>query len=160
MGKMPGGKSFGAPELWHTLRLLSAIGLAYGSACLFGLPDPFWAAVTAVVVTQPALDATLTAGRDRVAGTLLGALAGLLVILGGRAGLPLMSMFWIMLVPLAVLTAIWPNLRLSCITLIVVLLVPPIGWSFERPFDRVLEILLGTLASIVISAGFPRARRS
>jgi uncharacterized membrane protein YccC len=152
MWKLPGGKRLGEPELWQAARLLSSIALAYGSASLLRLPDPFWAGVTAVVVTQPVLGAALTAGRDRILGTLLGALAGLLVIVGGRQGLPLMPMFWIALVPLAVLTAIWANLRMSCITLIVVLLVPPLGLSFARPLDRIIEILLGTLTSIAVTA--------
>jgi uncharacterized membrane protein YccC len=119
------------------------------------LPDPFWAPVTAVVVTQPGLPATLSAGRTRIVGTLLGAVVGLCVIGIARLGLPLMPMFWIALVPLAFVTALWANLRVSCAALIVVLLVPPMDVSFERPLDRVLEILLGTLASVLVSAITP-----
>ncbi len=142
----------GAPAFWQTLRILSACAVAYGVAALVGLPDRFWAMVTAVVVTQPALDATLSAGRDRIVGTMLGALAGLGVIEAARHGWPLFAMFWVALVPLAILTALWPNLRLGCITLVVVVLVPSSGGlSFARPLDRVLEILLGTLVSIAVS---------
>ncbi len=137
---------------WQTLRIMSACALAYGLAALVGLPDRFWAMVTAIVVTQPALDATLSAGRDRIVGTVLGAVAGLGVIEAGRHDWPLFGMFWVALVPLAILTALWPNLRLGCVTLVVVVLVPSIGGlSFARPLDRVLEILLGTLASIMMS---------
>ena len=142
----------GTPALWQTLRILIACLLAYGLAALVGLPDRFWAMVTAIVVMQPALDATLSAGRDRILGTMLGALAGLGVIGAARHGWPLFGMFWVALVPLAILTALWPNLRLGCITLVVVVLVPSTGGlSFARPLDRVLEILLGTLVSIVVS---------
>ena len=126
--------------------------LVYGLAALVGLPDRFWAMVTAIVVMQPALDATLSAGRDRILRTMLGALAGLGVIEAARHGWPLFGMFWVALLPLAILTALWPNLRLGCITLVVVVLVPSTGGlSFARPLDRVVEILLGTLVSIVVS---------
>ncbi len=127
------------------------MALAYGAAAWVGLPDRFWAMVTAVVVTQPALNSTVSAGRDRVAGTLLGAAVALGVILAARAGAPLLPMFWVALVPLAVLTAVWPNLRLSCITLVIAVLVQPDGLSLTRPLDRVLEILLGTVAAVVVS---------
>ena len=135
--------------------------LAAAAAWAAGLPDRFWAMVTAIVVTQPELDSTLSAGRARILGTLLGALTGLLVILAVRAGAPLPVMFWSALVPLAVVTAVWPYLRLSCITLIIAVLVPsPSGLSLTRPIDRVLEILLGTVAAIVVSLFRGRDRKS
>ena len=127
------------------------MALAYAAAAWAGLPDRFWAMVTVVVVTQPALDSTLSAGRDRVLGTLLGALAALGIILAARAGAPLLPMFWVALAPLAVVTAVWPTMRLSCVTLIIAVLVQPGGLSLIRPLDRVLEILLGTGAAVVVS---------
>ncbi len=127
------------------------MALAYAAAAWVGLPDRFWAMVTVVVVTQPALDSTLSAGRDRILGTLLGALAALGVILAARAGAPLLPMFWVALVPLAVVTAVWQTMRLSCITLIIAVLVQPGGLSLIRPLDRVLEILLGTVAAVAVS---------
>ncbi len=129
--------------------------MAYAAAAWVGLPDRFWAMVTVVVVTQPALDFTLTAGRDRMVGTLLGAFAALGVILAARAGAPLLPMFWAALVPLAVVTAIWPTMRLSCITLIIAVLVQPGGLSLIRPLDRVLEILLGTVTAVAVSVVKP-----
>jgi uncharacterized membrane protein YccC len=54
--------------------------------------------------------------------------------------------------PLSILSAIKPSLRLSCITLIIVVLVPATGNPFSLPFERVIGILVGTLASLVASA--------
>ena len=56
------------------------------------------------------------------------------------------------LLPLALLIAMRPYLRLSAVTLVVVVLVPGTGTPFVRPFDRVTEILLGTLAAIIVAA--------
>ncbi len=142
-----------AAHLWQTGRVLAACVLAYVSCRLIGLREVYWALVTAVVVTQPALGDTLTASRDRVLGTLIGAFAGLAVIAAREFGGPPLPLFWLALVPLAILTAIRPNLRLSCITLIIVALVPSTGSPFALPFERILGILIGTLASLAVAAG-------
>jgi uncharacterized membrane protein YccC len=145
--------------LWQAVRILAACAVSYGASRLIGLQEGYWALVTAVVVTQPALDSTLAAGRDRVLGTVIGALAGLAVLGGGELGFSSLVLFWIALLPLAILTAIKPNLRLCCITLVIVVLVPSTaGTRFVRPLQRVLEILIGTLASIAITAAFPKQR--
>ena len=140
-------------RLWQAVRILGACALAAAATGLMGLPEGYWAIITTIVVTQADFGATLQAGRDRILGTIIGALAGLLVIAASRKGYPVDRMFWIALVPLAVLTAIKPNLRLSCVTLVVVVLVPSsVASLWHRPIDRILEILIGTLASIVVSA--------
>ena len=152
-------KFFEGAHLWQTVRILAACALAYAGARLIGLSEDYWALVTAVVVTQPALPETLAAGRDRALGTLIGAVAGLAVIAAGQWGASTYALFWVALVPLAILTAIKPNLRLSCVTLVIVVLVPAPGNPFARPFERVLEILVGVLASIVVSAVTPSRQR-
>ena len=53
---------------------------------------------------------------------------------------------------LALLVAMYPYLRLSAVTLIVVVLVPGTGTIYARPFDRVVEILIGTFAAVVAAA--------
>jgi uncharacterized membrane protein YccC len=153
-------KFFEGAHLWQTVRILAACALAYAGARLIGLSEYYWALVTAVVVTQPALPETLAAGRDRALGTLIGAVAGLAVIAAGQWGASTFALFWVALIPLAILTAIKPTLRLSCVTLVIVVLVPaPPGNPFARPFERVVEILVGVLASIVVSAVTPSRQR-
>jgi uncharacterized membrane protein YccC len=147
-------------RLWQTVRILAACGLAYVASKLIGLREEYWALVTAVVVTQPGLLETLSASRDRVLGTLIGALAGLAVIAAGQWGASIFALFWVAMAPLAILTAFKPTLRLCCVTLIVVVLVPVTGNPFARPFERIVEILVGVLASIVVSAVTPSQPKS
>ena len=145
--------------LWQTLRIMLACISSYVAARAIGLHESYWALITAVIVLQPALRDTFAASANRVYGTLIGAGAGLLVLLAARHGLPQFWLFWCALIPLAALTAIWPNLRLSCVTLVVVLLIPSAGAPFLRAFDRIFAILLGVVASIVIAAALPFGRR-
>lgn len=138
--------------LWQTLRLFGACALAYLCGVVIGLPEKYWALITAIVVTQPVLGDTLAAGRERILGTLIGAAAGFLVLELAEHHLPLLPLFWIALLALSLLIAMRPYLRLSAATLVVVVLVPGSGVPYIRPFDRVVEILLGTLASIIVAA--------
>ncbi len=138
-------------HLWQALRIFLACAIAYGGSVAVGFKEGYWALITAVVVTQPILGDTLSASRDRIVGTLIGAVTGLAVILAVTYGGPEGILFWVALAPLAMLTAIRPNRRLACITLAIVVLVPSSGPPFARPIDRVLEIMLGTAASIAVA---------
>ena len=149
-----------APALWQACRLVGACAAAYALSAASELPERYWALITAVVVTQPMLSDTLGAGRDRILGTLLGAAAGFLVLFADQRGAPRLPLFWLALAGLALLVAIYPYLRLCAVTLIVVVLVPGSGAIYARPFDRVVEILIGTLAAVVASAAIrPRLWR-
>lgn len=147
-------------HIWQTLRLLTACALAYSVATLIGLPEHYWALITTIIVMQPMLADTLAAGRDRILGTLIGAAVGFLVLELVQHGLPLQPLFWGTLVPLAFLIALFPYLRLAAVTLVVVVLIPYTGAPYTRPFDRVIEILLGTISSVIVAALFrPRKPR-
>jgi uncharacterized membrane protein YccC len=139
-------------HLRHMFRLAGACALAYGGATLIGLPEGYWSLITAIVVTQVEFSKTWTASRDRLVATLIGAVLGFLVLEASEHGASKPLLFTIALAPLLALTAIKPNLRMSGVTLIVVVLVPSTGEPFVRPFDRVIEILLGVVASLIVSA--------
>ena len=156
MGNGGFGSAILKPEhLWQLFRLIGASALAYGSAALIGLPELYWSLITAIVVTQPEFNKTLTASLDRIVGTLIGAAVGFLVLEASVRGAPQAPLFAAALAALLLLTAIKPNLRMSSVTLIVVALVPSASSEpFVRPFDRVVEILIGAIASLVVSAAF------
>ncbi len=149
MGRM--GQLMQRAKLWQAVRIVGACALAYVATGMAGLPEGYWSVITAIVVTQSDLSSTLQAGRDRILGTIIGAaVGGGVIALGSMGVLSLDLLFWLALAPLALLTAQKPNLRLSCVTLVVVVLVPA-ATIWHRPFDRVLEILIGTLAAIAVS---------
>jgi uncharacterized membrane protein YccC len=135
----------------QTLRILAACALSTGGAWAIGLKEGYWALITAIVVLQPALADTVAASRNRVIGTVIGAAAGLIVLFGIQHGLPRVWLFWGALVPLAALTAARPSLRLCCVTLVIIVLLPATDAPFVRAFDRIFAILLGVAASIVVA---------
>ncbi len=137
--------------LRQATRLLASVFLSDIVSRLCGLHEAGWALITAAIVTSHSVTSTWTAGRDQIVGTLIGAVAGTAAIGLTLLGFPKMPVFALMLVPLSLLAAARPNLRLTCVTLIVVFLFPSPGGPFERPFDRVVAILIGAGVSLVVS---------
>ena len=135
----------------QAVRLLAACALAYTVATLLRLPEGYWSLITAIVVMQPDLNHTVSAGRNRIVATLLGAVVGVVLIAVRQLGVPTLPLFAAGLLPLACITAIWPAMRLSGTTLVVVLLIPAAGDPFARPLFRVLDILVGAFACIAVS---------
>jgi uncharacterized membrane protein YccC len=142
---------FGLDELSHAAKILVACALAYSITWLLHLPEGYWCLITVIIVTHPDLPGTLTASRDRLVGTLIGAAVGAVAIAVHLRGIPTLPLYAVGMVPLAMLTAVWPSLRLSCITLTIVLLPSAEGMDFSRPMYRVLEILLGTVIATVVA---------
>jgi hypothetical protein len=146
------------PELRRFARTLVSCLLSYYAAKLATLPELYWAVITTlIVVTQPSLNQALNTGRDQIIGAVIGGVvgvAGLFAILHGTQPL---IVFAIAVVPLAALAAWRPTLRLACVTLVIVVLVPAsgLGSPFERPIDRVLEILIGAGAALLVAFLMP-----
>jgi uncharacterized membrane protein YccC len=148
--------------LRQAARTLASVFLSDLVARAFGLGEPYWALITAVIVTSNSFTSTWAAGRDQIVGTLIGAAAGAVAIGLTLLGFAKTPVFVLMLVPLTLLAAARPTLRLTCVTLIVVFLFPSPGNPFARPFDRVSAILIGAGTSLLVSylVFRPRARRT
>jgi uncharacterized membrane protein YccC len=144
---------------WQAARIFAACAVSYGIPALIGLEEAYWAPISAIYVAQPELQATFAAARDRVIATLIGAVAGLAVLQAARSGLHSMPLFWGALIPLSILSAVRPNLRLSCTTLVILVLVPSTGPVLARPLERILEILLGALVAVAVTAATPIRQR-
>jgi hypothetical protein len=146
------------PELRRFARTLISCVLSYGVAKLATLPELYWAVITTlVVVTQPSLNQALNTGRDQIIGAVIGAIVGVIGLVAILRGAQPLIVFAIALVPLAALAAWRPTLRLACVTLVIVVLVPASGMGspFERPIDRVLEILIGAGSALLVAFLMP-----
>ncbi|GBQ16440.1 FUSC family protein [Komagataeibacter rhaeticus] len=122
-------------------------------ATIIHLDEPVWALITSVIViTQTRLTQTLSTGREQIVGTLVGAMAGMSAIaLEQWCALSVGMVFWVMLMPLAVLVALRPKMRVAIVTLMVVLLFPATGEPFSRPLQRIASIMTGVVVSFAVS---------
>jgi hypothetical protein len=146
-----------APEARRFGRTLTGCLLSYGAARLAGLPEGYWALITTmIVVTQPSLTQALTTARDQIIGACIGGIVGGIGLVVMDHGVEPLVVFSIALLPLAALAATRPGLRLACVTLVIVVLVPgDDGSAFVRPLHRVAEILIGAAAAFVATVLWP-----
>jgi uncharacterized membrane protein YccC len=135
--------------LIHAAKTALAAGLCWWIARLFGLNDGYWGAISAIIVLQSNFGATIAASRDRILGTVIGALLGFAFAQFGA--LP-----WNFV--LAVLAAVIvcgllgmrSSSRLAGVTICIVMLVKT-GSHWTLTLDRVLEVFLGVVVAIAIS---------
>lgn len=150
-------------ELRFVLRVTLAAALSLAVSDAFSLPQGYWAALSALIIVQISVGGTITAGLDRLAGTLAGAVVGAAVALIGQLlALPHVLVLVIAVAPLALLAAIRPSFRVAPITAAIVLLATPSNASpLVSAVHRVAEISIGTLIGVIVSVlVFPlRARQ-
>lgn len=153
---LTGGLAGHPSEFRLGLRILIA-GMAafFVSDVLLGLPQSYWAVLTAVIVMQASLGGALKASIDRIVGTIAGALWGVIVALivpHGGSWL-LATALTLVLAPLALLVAFKPAYRIAPATAIIVLL----GATSQEmgpivpALHRVLEIGIGSVVGLAVA---------
>jgi uncharacterized membrane protein YccC len=118
---------------------------------LFHLPEGYWAAISALIVMQSNVGATLTAARTRLAGTAVGAVVGgLFVALFGMnmLGFALavtIAFFACDLLHLA------DSQRLATVTVAIIILIGRTSSAWVIALHRFAEVALGILIALVVS---------
>ncbi len=151
-------------KLVHALRMTASSLAAFVLAEAFGLPQGFWAVITALIVTQSNVGGSLKAALDRFVGSLLGAVYGSAVaFLVPHNDTPAQAAALILSVaPLSFMAAFSAGFRIAPITAIIVLLsasgttLGPLGFAT----DRILEVGLGCAVAILVSVLVVPARAS
>jgi uncharacterized membrane protein YccC len=136
--------------LIHAAKTALAAALCWGLALRLGMHDAYWGAISAIIVLQSNFGATVTASRDRVLGTLIGALFGFSFSLFGT--LPwnyVLAVF--AAVGLCGLLGLRSSSRLAGVTITIVMLVPQAGAHWTVALDRVLQVLLGIVVALAVS---------
>ena len=135
------------------LKTAMAAGICYWLATLAHLQDGYWGSISAIIVLQSNVGSTVTASRDRLIGTLIGAGFGAMFSLAD----PWMGAAWAYLsaVIIAMVTCSLLGLknssRLAAVTVTILMLVHRTGSNWTLPAHRVLEVLLGIVVALVIS---------
>jgi uncharacterized membrane protein YccC len=136
--------------LIHAAKTALAAALCWWLALRFGWRDGYWGSISAIIVLQSNVGATVNASRDRLLGTLIGAALGFLFSLSGN--LP-----WNF--TLAVLTAIVicgllglrNSSRLAGVTIAIIMLVHKEGSRWELAADRVFEVIMGIVVALIVT---------
>lgn len=135
--------------------LIAGMAAFFVADVILGLPQSYWAVLTAVIVMQASLGGALKASVDRIVGTIAGALWGVIVALTvphGGSWL-LATALTLALAPLALLVAFKPAYRIAPATAIIVLL----GSSSQAfgpvlpALHRVMEIGVGSLVGLAVA---------
>jgi len=136
--------------LIHAARTALAAALCWWIALRFGLHDGYWGAISAIIVLQSNFGATITASRDRILGTIIGAAFGfgfsLFGVLPWNFILAVLSA-----VILCGLLGLRNSSRLAGVTICIVMLVPRAGSHWLLALHRVGEVFLGIVVAIAVS---------
>jgi uncharacterized membrane protein YccC len=140
-------------SLVHPARTTIAALLA---ARLFGFYEAYWAPISAMVVMQSTLGASLTVSWQRFVGTALGSAAG--ALLAACFG-PSLIAFGAGVFGLGLLCAALrldrSAYRFAGITLTIVMLVAHAGPAWVMAIHRFAEVSLGILVGVIVTALWP-----
>jgi hypothetical protein len=131
-----------------------AAGLCYWIATLFHLQDGYWGSISAIIVLQSNVGSTVTASRDRLLGTLIGAAFGAGFSFFDDAGQRVLLIYLFAVVAAMVtcsLIGLKNSSRLAGVTVTIILLVHRTGSNWKLPLHRVIEVLLGIIVALLFS---------
>ena len=127
-----------------------AAGLCYWLSTRFGLHEGYWSAISAIIVLQSNVGSTVTASRDRLIGTAIGAVMGWLASPWARQ--PLAFALAILLVFLICGSfGLKNSSRLAGVTVTIVMLVQRNGSHWRIAMDRFFEVSMGILVALAVS---------
>ncbi len=136
--------------LIHAAKTALAAALCWWLALHFGLHDGYWGAISAIIVLQSNFGATVTASRDRILGTLIGAALGFSFSLFGA-----LPWNYILAVLAAViicgLLGLHSSSRLAGVTITIIMLVQKPGPRWSLAMERVGEVMLGIVVALAVT---------
>ncbi len=138
--------------------VLAAV-LAYALSIALHLPEAYWAALSAVIVSRPLPGASAQAAAGRLTGTLLGAGLACAVSFGRLWAIPDTALLAATLLPLGILILWRPGYRTAPIAAVIVLAASPAGHGpVAAALLRIAEIGLGAFIGMAMSWGLLPAR--
>jgi uncharacterized membrane protein YccC len=136
--------------LIHAAKTALAAALCWWLALRFGLHDGYWGSISAIIVLQSNVGSTVNASRDRLLGTLIGALFGFSFSMFGT-----LPWNYILAVLAAILVCgllgLRNSARLAGVTITIVMLVHAEGTLWRLAADRVVEVALGIVVALVVT---------
>ena len=142
---------FNTGHLRYAVKTGAAAVVCLYVTALFQLPQGYWAAISAMIVLQSSVGATVNASLNRFAGTAIGAgLGGLFVKLWGSNawafGAAATVTVWI-----CASLGLRDSYRLASATVAIVMLTSRAGSPWAVALHRFLEVALGILVALLIT---------
>jgi uncharacterized membrane protein YgaE (UPF0421/DUF939 family) len=122
------------------------------AARILQLPQAYWAAISSFIVLQSNIAGTLSAARNRLIGTAIGAVIGALSVryLGAH---PLwLGLAAVLTVLICQALGLEDSYRLACVTVAIVMLISPMHSAWVTAAYRFLEVALGIIVAVAIAA--------
>jgi uncharacterized membrane protein YccC len=136
--------------LIHAAKTALAAALCWWLAVHFGMHDGYWGSISAIIVLQSNVGSTVNASRDRLLGTLIGALLGFSFSMFGE-----LPWNYILAVLAAViicgLLGLRSSSRLAGVTITIIMLVQKTGSHWTIALDRVVQVLLGIVVALAVT---------
>ena len=142
-------------EVLHSIRTAIAAVGSLLIARLCQLPEPYWAAITTIVVMQSTLGAAWTVSRQRFAVTALGAAMGALLTAHAQHVATFGAGVFVLGLICALLRMGRNAFRYAGITLAIVMLVARAEPAWMIAIHRFLEISLGIAVGLLVTAVWP-----
>src|SRR5580692_2923349 len=134
----------------HAAKTALAATLCWWLALRFGLHDGYWGSISAIIVLQSDVGSTVSASRDRVLGTLIGAALGFSFSLFGV--LPWNYILAMIAAVIACgLLGLRNSSRLAGVTITIVMLVQKTGPRWSLALDRVSQVMLGIVVALAVT---------
>lgn len=147
-----------ARDMRYALRMTLAAAVSFVAADELELTQPTWAVISAIVVSRAAANDAMRSGRDRIVGTLTGALLGVILAFGRPLGVPELVLIVVGVGALAFAFTFYKAFAAAPIALVIVLASDPTAResSVTTALHRLTEVALGAVIAIVFAWLFRR----
>jgi uncharacterized membrane protein YccC len=135
----------------QAVKTSAAATLSLYLAGLFGLPEPYWGAVSAIIVMQSDLGTLETASINRLAGTAIGAMVGALAVSFWGSSLWSFGAAVLCAILFCAVVGRWETYRFAGVTVSIVMLVAHHGTSWMVALHRFLEVSFGILVAFLVA---------
>lgn len=135
----------------QAVQTASAGVLAMYFSRYLGLPEGYWAAITAVIVLQASLGAALKESWVRIAATAIGAAVAIPVVTYFGRSLLIFGAALFATVLVCSTLRLRAGLRVGATTVAIIMLIPRPGTPWEPGIHRFLEVSFGVVVALVVS---------
>jgi uncharacterized membrane protein YccC len=145
--------------LVHALRAVLAASISYFIALELGLGQGFWAAITAIAVSQSSYAEVRSSSRDQFVGAMIGGLIGMGAAMLGHDH----YLAYVLAVIIGMMLCSAFNLgaagRISGTTTTIIMLVPHSGAFWQFALFRWGEVTLGAASALLVTLAFDMLAR-